>query len=65
MTTLESVHSQMNAININNKTDMSEVDLVIHILSNLPKKYEVAIAEFEKELQDTSKLFILNKLGAG
>ena len=55
MTNLESMCSQMNAIKINNKTDMSEVDLVIHILSNLPKKYEVAIAELEKELQDTSK----------
>ena len=49
------MHSQMNAININNKTNMSEVDLIIHILSNLPEEYEVAIAELEKELQDTSK----------
>ena len=47
--------SQMNFININNKTNMSEVDLIIHILSNLPEEYEVAIAELEKELQDTSK----------
>ena len=55
MTNLESMRSQMNAININNKTNMSEVDLIIHILSNLPEEYEVAIAELEKELQDTSK----------
>ena len=50
---------------INNKIDMSEVDLIIHILLNLPKEYNVFIAGLEKELQDTSKLFILNKLGAG
>ena len=59
------MRSQMDAIKINNKIDMSEVDLIIHILLNLPKEYNVFIAGLEKELQDTSKLFILNKLGAG
>ena len=65
MTNLGSMRSQMDAIKINNKIDMSEVDLIIHILLNLPKEYNVFIAGLEKELQDTSKLFILNKLGAG
>ena len=49
------MRSQMNAIKINNKTDMSEVDLIIHILSNLPEDYKVAIAELKKELQGNSK----------
>ena len=38
----------MNAISIPNKLDMTEVDLIIHILSNLPEEYEVAVAELEK-----------------
>ena len=59
------MRSQMDAIKINNKIDMSEVDLIIHIVLNLPKEYKVFIAGLEQELQDTSKLFILNKLGAG
>ena len=40
---------------INNKIDMSEVDLIIHILSNLPEEYKIAISKLEKELQDASK----------
>ena len=45
---LESLRNQMNAISIPNKSDMTEVDLIIHILSNLLEEYEVAVAELEK-----------------
>ena len=33
---------------------MSEVDLIIHILSNLPEEYEVAVSELERKLKDDS-----------
>ena len=51
---LESLRNQMNAIKIPNKSDMTEVDLIIHILSNLPEEYEVAVAELEKDMQSQS-----------
>ena len=51
---LESLRNQMNAISIPNKSDMTEVDLIIHILSNLPEEYEVAVAELEKDMQSQS-----------
>jgi hypothetical protein len=35
---------------------MSEVDLIIHILSNLPEEYEVAVSELEEKLKNTSTL---------
>ena len=44
----------MNAISIPNKSDMIEVDLIIHILSNLPEEYEVAVAAPEKDMQSQS-----------
>ena len=44
----------MNAISIPNKSDMTEVDLIIHILSNLPEEYEVVVAELEKDMQSQS-----------
>ena len=44
----------MNAISIPNKSDMTEVDLIVHILSNLPEEYEVAVAELEKDMQSQS-----------
>ena len=34
---LESLRNQMNAIYIPNQSDMTEVDLIIHILSNLQR----------------------------
>ena len=55
MTNIESMHSQMNVIKINNKTDMPKVNLIIHILSNLSEESNVAISELEKEPQYTSK----------
>ena len=41
----------MNAISISNKSDMTEMDLITHILSNLPEEYEVTVAELEKDMQ--------------
>ena len=37
MTHLECLHPEMNEVQISGKTDMSEVDLIIHILSNIPE----------------------------
>ena len=54
ITDLESMRSEMNKVSISGKTDMSEVDLIIHILSNLPEEYEVAVSELEEKLKDTS-----------
>ena len=48
---LQSVRNQMNAMStINNKSDMTEVDLNINILSNLPEECEVAVKEIEKDM---------------
>mmetsp|Transcript_11032 Transcript_11032/g.16140 ORF Transcript_11032/g.16140 Transcript_11032/m.16140 type:complete len:268 (+) Transcript_11032:5907-6710(+) len=44
----------MNKVEIKRKTDMSEVDLIIHILSNLPEDYGVLVSELEEKLKDTS-----------
>ena len=33
---------------------MTEVDLMIHILSNLPEEYEVDVAKLEKDMQSQS-----------
>ena len=33
---------------------MTEMDLIIHILSNLLEEYEVAVAELEKDMQSQS-----------
>ena len=53
MTDLECLRSEMNKVTIPGKTDMSEVDLIIHILSNLPEEYEVAVSELEEKLKNT------------
>ena len=44
----------MNAITTSNKSDMTEMDVIIHILSNLLEEYEVAAAELEKDMQSQS-----------
>ena len=54
MSELESLRTKMNKIQIRRKTEMSEVDLIIHILSNLPEEYEVAVSELERKLKDDS-----------
>ena len=43
ITELESLRSEMNRVTITGKSDMTDVDLIIHILSNLPEEYEVAV----------------------
>lgn len=54
ITDLESMRSEMNKVKITGKTDMSEVDLIIHILANLPEEYEVAVSSLEAKLKDSS-----------
>ena len=44
----------MNKIQIRGKPEMSEVDLIIHILSDQPEEYEVAVIELERKLKDDS-----------
>ena len=51
---LESLRNQMNAISIPNKSDVTQVDLTIHVLSNLLEEYKVAVAELEKYMQSQS-----------
>ena len=46
----------MNKVQISGNTCVSEVDLIIHILSNLPEEYEVAISEFEEKMKNTVNL---------
>jgi stage III sporulation protein SpoIIIAA len=41
----------MNSVAIPGKTDMTEVDLIIHILSNLPEEYEVVVSKIEEKLK--------------
>ena len=41
---LGSYKTQTNKVKIPGKTDMSKVDLIIHILASLPEKYEVAVS---------------------
>lgn len=55
MSELESLRSEMNKVTIAGKSDMTDVDVIIHILSNLPEEYEVAVSELENKLRDTSK----------
>ena len=42
----------MDSVNISGK--MTDMDFIIHILSNLPEEYEVAIESLEERLEDTS-----------
>ena len=51
---LESLRTEMNKIKINDKTDMSETDIILHILSNLSDEYEVAVSKIERKLKESS-----------
>ena len=44
----------MNKIKIHDKTDMSETDIILHILSNLPDEYEVAVSKIERNSKESS-----------
>ena len=54
LTDLECLCTEMNKVKITGKSDMTEVDLIIHVLSNLPEEYKVAVSELKKALKDTS-----------
>ncbi len=45
--------TQLNEVQIPGKTEMSEVDLIIHILDSLPEEYEVAVSMLKGYLMDT------------
>jgi hypothetical protein len=51
ITDLEFYRTQMNNVQIPGKSDMSEVDLIIHILSDLPEEYEVVVSKIEEKLK--------------
>ena len=54
MLDLESIWTEMNKVKITGKSELTEVNLSIHILSNLPEEYEVAVSKLkEKKLKDT------------
>ena len=44
----------MNDIFIPDKTDMSEVNLILHVLSNLPEEYEGFVVQLENDMQNRS-----------
>ena len=44
----------MNAMYIPGKLDTTEVDLVIHIIPNIPEEYEDAVVQLEKDTQSQS-----------
>ena len=55
ITDLERLKTEMNKVKIAGKTDMSEVDLILHTISNLPEEYEVTVSSLEDKLKDSSK----------
>ena len=54
ITELECMRTEMNKVTIGGKSDMTDVDVIIHVLSNLPEDYEVQVNELEEKLQDAS-----------
>ena len=52
----------MNAISIPNKLNMTEVDLVIRILSNIPEEYEVAVTDSEKDVQSQTTPIVMENV---
>ena len=50
ITKLEALRTQMNNVKIRNKNDMTETELIIHILTSLPEEYEVAVSDLENKL---------------
>ena len=44
----------MNKLTIAGKNEMTNVDLIIHVLSNLPEEYEVAMSKLEEKLKNTT-----------
>lgn len=52
---LESMRTDMQQIGIAGKTDMSDQDFIIHILNNLPEKYDVVLDNLENKLMTDDK----------
>ena len=44
----------MNKIQIRGKTEMSEIDLIVHILASLPEEFKVAVSSLEDKLMAQS-----------
>ena len=54
ITLLELYKMQINKVQIPGKTDMSKVDLIIHILASLPEEYKDAVSVLEDRFMDTT-----------
>ena len=46
------MHVEMDNVDISSK--MSDMDFIIHILTNLPEEHEVAVDALEEKMQDKS-----------
>ena len=55
MMKLKALRTEMNRVFIPGKTEMSDVDLIIHILATLGDEYEVAISNLEDRLTSSTK----------
>ena len=50
ITSLESLKTRMNEVVITGKTAKSEIDMILHILANLPESYEGQVSAIKKDL---------------
>ena len=62
ITDLESLRVKMDQVNISSK--MSDMDFIIHILTNLPKEYEVAVDTLKGKMQDKSNPLSIKTVGS-
>lgn len=51
MTHLQSLQTRMNKVTIKGKNEKSEMDLILHILSDCPLSYEQQVADLEDKLK--------------
>mgnify|MGYP000901052493 CR=1 FL=1 len=54
ITKLESLKTDTNKVKIRGKSEMTEVDLIIHNMASLPDDYEVAVSILKDKLMDTN-----------
>ena len=47
---LESLQTKMNKVKITRKSEKTEIDLILHILTKNPEEYEVVVSELEDKL---------------
>ena len=59
ITDLKFLHTEMNKVTIRGKSDMTGVDVAIHILSNLPKDCMVQVNELKETLQDMPTIIMI------